>query len=112
MTSESPESYSQSLDAADELYRITNELFAADGDHVSPLEAIIASYESARGRPDLTRVPEDVREAIEAADELADWLRDFIKVQVEPTTEQWKSFMGVWGALVHYEGARAAVEST
>jgi hypothetical protein len=64
-------------------------------------------YLLARGRPDLARAETGVRAAIEAADELADWLQDLVEVQAEPpSAEQGKSLLGVLGALVHYEHVR------
>lgn len=43
---------------------------------------------------------------IEAADELANWLADLVDVQGESSTEEWKSVLGVQGAVLNYQEKR------
>jgi hypothetical protein len=102
------EAHRQALKAADELYRVASEDVPL-AQQLPVLPAVLEPYRSARERFDLLHLPKKVALALEAADELADWLQDFIEVQAESETEQGKSFMGVWGALVYYEEARSGV---
>jgi hypothetical protein len=109
------DTYRQALGAADEVYRVANELASDESrskgqeEEFRLLSGVIEPYRTIRDGSKLALIPKDVGAALEAADELSDWLQDFMDVQVEPTTEQVKSLMGVMGALQHYEKVRSRV---
>lgn len=99
------------LTAADRLLLLANEVLEYDpslGEHAWPdliarITPAVENYFAERPTNE-TALPSRV--TIEAADELANWLADLVDVQGESSTEEWKSVLGVQGAVLNYQEKR------
>ena len=101
------------LTAADGLLALANEVLEYDpsaGEHAWPdliarIGPVVEKYFAERAAVE-SAVPVTQRDAIDAADELANWLADLADVQAESSSEEWKSLLGVQGAVLYYNDKR------
>jgi len=104
------------LAAADHLLALADEVLEYEYDPsrgVAPWADLIArigpaveTYFAQRPTIEAT-LQSTTRVTIDAADELANWLADLVDVQRESSAEQWKSLLGVQGAVLNYKEKRS-----